>query len=59
MPALMQWKGTPSLRREMDRLFESFFDASKVNASFKDGVLTVTLPKTVAARGTTIPISQA
>jgi len=31
-------------------------DASKVTASFKDGVLTVTLPKTPAAKGTTIPI---
>jgi HSP20 family protein len=31
-------------------------EASKVTASFKDGVLTVTLPKTPAAKGTTIPI---
>jgi HSP20 family protein len=31
-------------------------DGSKVTASFKDGVLTVTLPKTPAAKGTTIPI---
>lgn len=34
-------------------------DASKVAASFKDGVLTVTLPKTPAAKGTTIPIKAA
>jgi len=31
-------------------------DGSRVTASFKNGLLTVTLPKTVAARGTTIPI---
>jgi HSP20 family protein len=31
-------------------------EGSKVTASFKDGVLTVTLPKTPAAKGTTIPI---
>src|SRR5262250_2002405 len=31
-------------------------DASKVTASFKNGLLTVTLPKTPSARGTTIPI---
>jgi HSP20 family protein len=31
-------------------------DGSKVTASFKDGVLTVTLPKTPAAKGATIPI---
>jgi HSP20 family protein len=34
-------------------------DASKVTAAFKDGVLTVTLPKTAAAKGTTIPIKAA
>ena len=34
-------------------------DASKVAASFKDGVLMVTLPKTPAAKGTTIPIKAA
>lgn len=34
-------------------------DASKVTASFKDGVLTMTLPKTPAAKGTTIPIKAA
>jgi HSP20 family protein len=34
-------------------------DASKVAASFKDGVLVVTLPKTPAAKGTTIPIKAA
>ena len=34
-------------------------DASKVTASFKDGVLTVTLPKTAEAKGTTIPIKAA
>lgn len=31
-------------------------DASKVTASFKNGLLTVTLPKTPASKGTTIPI---
>ena len=31
-------------------------DASKVTATVKNGVLTVTLPKTPAAKGTTIPI---
>jgi HSP20 family molecular chaperone IbpA len=31
-------------------------DASKVAASFKNGLLTVTLPKTPAAKGTMIPI---
>jgi HSP20 family protein len=31
-------------------------DGSKVAASFKNGLLTVTLPKAPAAKGTTIPI---
>jgi len=31
-------------------------DASKVMANFKNGLLTVTLPKTPASKGTTIPI---
>jgi HSP20 family protein len=31
-------------------------DASKVTATFKNGLLTVTLPKTPAAKGTAIPI---
>jgi HSP20 family protein len=31
-------------------------DAGKVTASFKNGLLTVTLPKTPAAKGTAIPI---
>jgi HSP20 family protein len=31
-------------------------DASKVTASYKNGLLTVTMPKTQAAKGTTIPI---
>jgi HSP20 family protein len=31
-------------------------DAGKVLAAFKNGLLTVTLPKTPAAKGTTIPI---
>ncbi|HUM16321.1 MAG TPA: Hsp20/alpha crystallin family protein [Candidatus Nitrosotalea sp.] len=31
-------------------------DASKVTANFKNGLLTVTLPKTPASKGTTIPI---
>jgi HSP20 family protein len=31
-------------------------DASKVAAAFKNGLLTVTLPKAAAAKGTTIPI---
>ncbi len=31
-------------------------DPSKVTATFKNGLLTVTMPKTPAAKGTTIPI---
>ena len=31
-------------------------DGSKVTATFKNGVLVVTLPKTPASRGTTIPV---
>ncbi|MBI3455302.1 MAG: Hsp20/alpha crystallin family protein [Candidatus Rokubacteria bacterium] len=31
-------------------------DGSKVTAAFKNGLLTITLPKTPAAKGTTIPI---
>lgn len=31
-------------------------DGSKVNAAFKNGLLTVTLPKTPAAKGSAIPI---
>ena len=31
-------------------------DANKVTAAVKNGVLTITLPKTPAAKGTTIPI---
>jgi HSP20 family protein len=31
-------------------------DPGKVNATFKNGVLTVTLPKTAAAKGTMIPV---
>jgi HSP20 family protein len=31
-------------------------DGSKVTATFKNGVLTITLPKAPGARGTTIPI---
>ncbi|HEY7204404.1 MAG TPA: Hsp20/alpha crystallin family protein [Methylomirabilota bacterium] len=31
-------------------------DTGKVTASFKNGLLTVTMPKTQAAKGTTIPI---
>ena len=34
-------------------------DAEKVNATFKDGVLTVKLQKTPAAKGTTIPVKTA
>lgn len=34
----------------------SAVDGSKVSATFKDGVLTVTLPKTGEAKGATIPI---
>jgi HSP20 family protein len=34
-------------------------DASKAVASFKDGVLTVTLPKAAEAKGTTIPVKAA
>lgn len=31
-------------------------DGSKVTASFKNGLLTITLPKAPAAKGTTIPV---
>jgi HSP20 family protein len=31
-------------------------DAGKVNAAFKNGVLTITLPKAPGAKGTTIPV---
>ncbi len=31
-------------------------DGSKVTAAFKNGVLVVTLPKTPASKGTTIPV---
>jgi HSP20 family protein len=31
-------------------------DGSRVAATFKNGLLTVTLPKALAAKGTTIPI---
>jgi HSP20 family protein len=31
-------------------------DANKVTATFKNGLLTITLPKTPAARGTMIPV---
>lgn len=34
-------------------------DGGKVSATFKNGVLTVTMPKTAAAQGTTIPIKAA
>ncbi len=34
-------------------------DASRVTATFKNGLLTVTLPKGAAAKGTTIPIKAA
>lgn len=31
-------------------------DGGKITATFKNGVLTATLPKTLAAKGTTIPV---
>jgi HSP20 family protein len=31
-------------------------DSEKTTAAFKDGVLTVTLPKTAAAKGNVIPV---
>ena len=33
-------------------------DAGKVTATFKNGVMTVTLPKTAGARGTLIPVKE-
>ena len=52
----------------MERSYGAFFrslrlpatvDASKVTAAFKDGVVTITLPKVPEAKGTTIPIKTA
>jgi HSP20 family protein len=37
----------------------SAVDAGKVAATFKDGVVTITLPKAPEAKGTTIPIKAA
>jgi HSP20 family protein len=34
-------------------------DTAKVNATFRDGVLTIKLPKTPEAKGTTIPVKPA
>jgi HSP20 family protein len=34
-------------------------DGSKATASFKDGVITITLPKMAEAKGTTIPVKAA
>jgi HSP20 family protein len=34
-------------------------DASKVSAAFKNGVVTVTVPKTAESKGTTIPVKAA
>jgi HSP20 family molecular chaperone IbpA len=31
-------------------------DGSKVTATFKNGVITITLPKTPGAKGTAIPV---
>jgi HSP20 family protein len=52
-------------RHRVERSYGSFLravrlpvavDADRVTATFKNGVLTVTLPKTAAAKGTTIPV---
>lgn len=52
----------------MERSYGAFFrsirlpaavDASKVTATFKDGVVTITLPKATEAKGTTIPVKAA
>jgi HSP20 family protein len=52
-------------RYRIERTYGAFFrtirlpmavDGSKVTATFKNGVLVVKLPKTPAARGTTIPV---
>ena len=51
----------------MERTYGAFFrtvrlpmavDGSKVTATFKNGVLVVTLPKTPAAKGTLIPVKE-
>jgi HSP20 family protein len=34
----------------------STVDAGKVSATFKNGIVTITLPKTAGAKGTTIPV---
>jgi len=89
MRALTPWTGIDVFKREMDRLFDRFFEprwdelelvgewtpkidiaetkdavvvkaaaveGAKVSATFKHGVLTVTLPKAPTAKGTTIPV---
>lgn len=38
---------------------QSAVDAGKVAATFKDGVVTITLPKVPEAKGTTIPVKAA
>lgn len=61
------------LRHEMDRVFDRLFEGTftrafrmpvavsgdKLTATFKDGMLTVTLPKAPDAKGTTIPVKPA
>ena len=67
-PALGEWAPSMDIsetkEKEEERTYGSFtrsvrlpvaVDASKVTASFKNGLLTVTLPKTPVARGTMIP----
>jgi HSP20 family protein len=70
---LLTIKGEKQLEKEekeqryyrMERAYGAFtrsvrlpvaVDGSRVTASFRNGLLTITLPKTQAAKGTTIPI---
>ncbi len=67
--ALVPWSA--NVRRDMERLKAAMpgvdpkevevtlnGDLRSLTAAFKNGLLTVTLPKTPAAKGTTIPVKE-
>ncbi len=65
LPVLRRDKEKDERRHRVERAYGAFtrairlpvaVDGEKVMASFKNGVLTVTLPKTPAAKGTSIAI---